>query len=232
MTNRDEMLAAIQRGLARHRGHLERLSNGTSRTPPAFVHPRAEDVVGQFERELALLEVRTHAVESTTGALTALAAVLTREDARSVLAWSDHEIGLEGVEALLASRGIDRRVPDRDRMRFQPDALQALALAEVGITGIDVAIAESGTLVLATGSGRSRLGSLLAPVHVAIVRESQIVRGLGDAMGRLRERYGDTLFRDRSNVTFITGPSRTADIELTLTLGVHGPRSIDVILLR
>ena len=111
-------------------------------------------------------------------------------------------------------------------------AIGEQAAAPVGITGVDAAIAESGTLVLAGGAGRGRLASLLAPIHVAIVRESQIVRGLGEALARLRSLYGDTMLNDRSNVTFITGPSRTADIELTLTLGVHGPREVHVVIVR
>ncbi|NJM07312.1 LUD domain-containing protein, partial [Candidatus Gracilibacteria bacterium] len=85
-------------------------------------------------------------------------------------------------------------------------------------------------LLLRHGPGRPRIASLLAPVHIAVVRPTQLVRGLGAALATLRERYGDALFRDTSNLTLITGPSRTADIEMTLTLGIHGPRELHVVL--
>jgi len=232
MTGRDTILAAIRQGLARHGEHLERLASATSRVAPGFVHPRAEHPVRQFEQELTALDVRTHAADSMAAALAVVETVLIREGARSVLAWNEEEVGLDGLEAMLRARGISRRGQGQEARNSRAGAPGELAGADVGITGVDVAIAESGTLVVATGPGRSRLASLLAPVHIAVVRESQVVRGLGEALGRLRDRYGDTLFRDRSNVTFITGPSRTADIELTLTLGVHGPRLVDVVILR
>ena len=77
----------------------------------------------------------------------------------------------------------------------------------------------------------ARLASLLAPVHIAVLRRAQIVRGLGEALAQLQEWHGSNIFADSSNLTLITGPSRTGDIEQTLTLGVHGPREIHVVLI-
>jgi len=85
--------------------------------------------------------------------------------------------------------------------------------------------------VLRSGNGRGRLASLIAPVHIAVLRRAQIVRGLGTALALLAEQHGRDLFVDSSNLTLISGPSRTGDIELTLTLGVHGPREIHVVLI-
>jgi L-lactate dehydrogenase complex protein LldG len=109
--------------------------------------------------------------------------------------------------------------------------LQPVARPPVFFPGADAGIAESGTLVLRSGAGRGRLASLLAPVHIAVLRSAQIVRGLGAALALLQSRYGPDVFADSSNLTLITGPSRTGDIELTLTLGVHGPREIHVVLI-
>jgi L-lactate dehydrogenase complex protein LldG len=92
-------------------------------------------------------------------------------------------------------------------------------------------IAESGTLVLRSRPGRGRLASLLAPTHIAVLRRAQLVRGLGAALAQLREQHGPDIFADSSNLTLITGPSRTGDIEQTLALGVHGPSEIHVILI-
>lgn len=109
--------------------------------------------------------------------------------------------------------------------------LQALDPVPVCISGANIGIAESATLVVRGGAGRGRLASLLAPVHIAVLRVPQLVRGLGEALAAVKERYGPDVFADSSSLTLISGPSRTADIELTLTLGVHGPREIHVVLI-
>ena len=98
---------------------------------------------------------------------------------------------------------------------------------DVGVTMAQAAIAETGTLVLESERERHRLVSLLPPVHVAIVRAHDICLTIGDALKQLR---GDDKCLSRA-ITFITGPSRTADIELTLTVGVHGPKELFVIIL-
>ena len=96
------------------------------------------------------------------------------------------------------------------------------AKADIGITGADFAIADTGTLVLLSGPEKPRLTSLLPPVHVSILKKETIVPDIHRLFSMLGERYGD--YEDLcSCISFITGPSRTADIELNLTLGVHGP---------
>ena len=99
---------------------------------------------------------------------------------------------------------------------------------DVGITTAQAAIAETGTLVLESERERHRLVSLLPPVHIAVVRSDAICLTIGDALKRLRGREKQEMSRA---ITFITGPSRTADIELTLTVGVHGPKELYVIIL-
>jgi L-lactate dehydrogenase complex protein LldG len=99
---------------------------------------------------------------------------------------------------------------------------------DVGITMAQAAIAETGTLVLEAETERHRLVSLLPPVHIAIVYARNIVLTIGDALSQLR---GDESKQMSRAITFITGPSRTADIELTLTVGVHGPKELHVIVI-
>src|SRR6185369_8758092 len=98
---------------------------------------------------------------------------------------------------------------------------------DVGVTMAQAAIAETGTLVLESEKERHRLVSLLPPVHVAIVRSDDICLTMGEALKQLRGRQEEM----SRAITFITGPSRTADIELTLTVGVHGPKELYVIIL-
>lgn len=220
MNARDAMLETIRRGLEQSRGELAAVAASAPHGAPPFVHPAADDLVAQFVVELERLDARPHRCPTGEATLDALRQILVEEHASEVLAWPEADVGLPGLDRLLETMGVARREGPRG-----PGAipLQEMAAAAVGITGVDVAIAESGTLVLAGGSGRGRLASLLAPVHVAIVHEAQLVRGLGEAIARLRARDGSALFERRSTLTCITGPSRTADIELTLTLGVHGP---------
>lgn len=92
--------------------------------------------------------------------------------------------------------------------------------ATVGVTWAEVAIAETGSLVVCAGPNRSRLASLTPPVHIALIKNDAIVPHLEDAMV--------TFAQDRTAV-IITGPSRTADIEGVLVRGVHGPGELIVV---
>ena len=91
----------------------------------------------------------------------------------------------------------------------------------VGLTGAAAAIAETGTLAIPAGPGKSNFPSLTTELHLVVLRMGDIHPGLVDVL-RLPE------LRTASSVALISGPSRTADIELTLTIGVHGPREVHV----
>ncbi len=104
--------------------------------------------------------------------------------------------------------------------------VQTRADATVGVTGCDGAIAQTGALVLGSRPGSPRSASLLPEVHVAVVRPEQLHEDLAAALAG----GGEALLRECSALNLVAGPSRTADIELTLTLGVHGPRRLVVVL--
>ncbi|HJZ72281.1 MAG TPA: lactate utilization protein [Vicinamibacterales bacterium] len=99
------------------------------------------------------------------------------------------------------------------------------ARADVGVTGCHGAIAETGSLALISGPGCSRTVSLLPPVHVALVRRADLVASMGDFFTTRADAMAQA-----ASCTFVTGPSRTADIELSLTIGVHGPGKVIIIL--
>jgi L-lactate dehydrogenase complex protein LldG len=96
----------------------------------------------------------------------------------------------------------------------------------VGITGAFCAIAETGTLMTLSGRDTPAAVSLLPETHVAVVRKSRIVRGMEEAWQLLREE----LVKPPRAVNFISGPSRTADIEQTVTIGAHGPYRVHIVL--
>lgn len=96
-----------------------------------------------------------------------------------------------------------------------------------GITGVRVALAETGSLVLCSDSHMSRGLSLIPPLHIAIVRPSDILPDMIDYWASLRGIPSSDL---PSNMVFITGPSKTADIEGELVTGVHGPEAVHILL--
>ncbi len=96
---------------------------------------------------------------------------------------------------------------------------------EVGITEVDYGIAETGTMVLGGGAGRPRSASLLPSIHLGLLPVSRILPSLKSFFHLNHSAFKSNTF------FFITGPSRTADIEQTLTLGVHGPRRVHILLL-
>ena len=104
-----------------------------------------------------------------------------------------------------------------------------IAESDIGITEVDYAIADTGTLVLLTNKNQPRTVSLLPPIHLAIVRPENLVRNINDLFVILKSKLQEGAHITNC-MTFITGPSRTADIELNLTLGVHGPKELYVVI--
>jgi L-lactate dehydrogenase complex protein LldF len=127
----------------------------------------------------------------------------------------------------LGERGIDRVCVDTFGKKFIPSipfTLKQDQTIRVGITGALAGIAETGSLVLVGGEGHPLTASLLPDIHIAILRISDLVPALSDVLGRPE-------IRTASSAVIITGPSRTADIEMTLSIGVHGPKELHVFLI-
>lgn len=99
----------------------------------------------------------------------------------------------------------------------------------MGIAYAELGLSETGTVMLWNGGGRGRLVSLLPPVFVAVISENTIIPRLTEAMAYVRGKMSEGL---PACINFITGPSRTGDIEADLAFGVHGPGKVYVILLQ
>jgi L-lactate dehydrogenase complex protein LldG len=184
----------------------------------------------RFRKELETLAGFTYVAESVDAAAAQVAQIAQRFNAARVLAWDAEAfstVGVPGLTERLAAHGVAcvaQHVPFRgDERRATLTDLDPIG---VGLTGADAGLAETGSLVLASGPGRGRLASLLAPVHVAVLRRDRILYSLPD----LFRRRPDLAAMPGSNLVCITGPSRTADIEQTLSRGVHGPREVHVVL--
>lgn len=135
------------------------------------------------------------------------------------------------VDAALAGAGVicwPAVYPDdaaRDAVR------RRIAESGIGITGADYAVAETGSVIVLPRRGVSRLVSVAPPVHIAIVRRQDIIGTLDDLFILRRLEYHTNGGDMGSYLNFITGPSRTADIEQTIVVGVHGPREVHLVLL-
>ncbi|TAJ86432.1 MAG: lactate utilization protein C [Reyranella sp.] len=101
---------------------------------------------------------------------------------------------------------------------------------QVSVTGAFAGIAETGTVVMASGPDHPVSLNLLPDTHVVVLREADIVGGYEDVWERLRARYGKS--RMPRTVNTITGPSRTGDIEQAMELGAHGPRRMHILVVR
>jgi L-lactate dehydrogenase complex protein LldG len=100
-----------------------------------------------------------------------------------------------------------------------------LAGCDVSITGCEYLVARTGSIVMSAAQQSGRTTSVYAPIHICIAYSNQLVYDIKDALQLLKDKYGNSL---PSQMTFATGPSRTADIEKTLVVGVHGPKEVYV----
>ena len=162
-------------------------------------------------------------VSSRTEAQRALSTEIQAWKAERLVSWSLDEFDAWGLSYLLPRTSC----ASFDAKTTTPSSFSRLcAKAHLGITTVDYGIVNTGTLAIATNARRPRAVSLLPAVHVALVRESQLVDRLGQAFTAYRQQGK----LGASNIHFITGPSRTSDIENDLSIGVHGPAVVSVIL--
>jgi L-lactate utilization protein LutC len=128
--------------------------------------------------------------------------------------------------------GLESGAVTSGTLRLRRQELRTLlAQADLGLSGVDAVIAETGMLALSTLPGQMRSVSLVPPVHVAVARTGQIMPSMADYLLHLRSTATDWQRQLTSCVSFITGPSRTGDIELKLTVGVHGPGELYLVLI-
>ncbi len=135
------------------------------------------------------------------------------------------------IDGPLGGMGIEVTVMSQDSGLSREELRQQSSIAGIGITGVDYAVAETGSVVVLPSRGLSRLVSLVPPVHVAIVRPQDVLESLEDVFTLRRLAYYQGGGDMGSYMNFITGPSRTADIEQTLVIGVHGPKEAHLVLL-
>ena len=206
MTSREAILARIRTSLGRIPGEAP------PPPPPVPLHPGSipvADRIATFSSRFEALAGKVYVVETPAEAGDCLRAIVA---ARSAIS-ANHPF--------LEACGVESGTGEPGRLR------EACATAGVGITSADYALAATGTLVMLAGPSNPRLVSLLPPAHVAILPVSSILSDMDELMLTIPDPA-----RLSSSMVFITGPSRTADIEQMLVRGVHGPGEIHAILVR
>lgn len=183
----------------------------------------------RFTLELTGLKGEVFPVDGDEGARAKVLELLEFHQAKSILAWDFSHIPVDGLESAIRAAGIEILQPDtHDEMRME--TLSASAEAQVGLTGADAAAATTATLIFTTAPGKGRIPTVLAPVHIAVITLNQLLPRIESWVAA--QRAQGMPLKDHANFCFISGPSRTGDIEMQLILGVHGPGQVQVVVKR
>jgi L-lactate dehydrogenase complex protein LldG len=217
-----EMLSAIRRQLvasapydAVRSEHAQHHSEQSS-VPTRSMKDDSTSLVERFRGALEAVVGRCVIVRNEREAADAISATIEERKASRV--------------ALSNSALVEAIVP---HLKSEATLVRSIAASElfdceIGVTGAQWGIAETGTLVLESERENHRLASLVPTAHIAILEAERIRATLAEVLEAISEGGRDALSR---TVTFITGPSRTSDIELTLAIGVHGPQDLYVIVI-
>lgn len=229
---------------------LDRLRQGLADPkipwPPADTPPLApgehmhvailrEDDAGPEQRFAAELD-KLHGTSDIAGSIVAarmftvqkIVAWLDDSGPRRVLAWPDLNSWIPGLEESLSDRDIEVVVPES---MTSPDTRADLQGIRVGITGVEAAFAATGSVLLKSAPGKSRTASLLPLNHIALIPDNRLLTNVETWLAHHAEDGSlEHAIRNSANLTLVSGPSKSADIESKLTLGVHGPKELHAVL--
>lgn len=213
-SSREKILGNIRTGLT------QTLLPDAMPERPALDFPKTDGDLSLFVAELQKLSAEVVRFGTLPEAVQNLMQLFRDRNWKRTLIW----------QSLLENNAQLKEALENAEIEAVTDAKKnELASIPVGITDIKAAIADTGTLVLQNISGQPSFVSLLPDVHIVLVRASEIYPNLQTFLEN-EENIGAVVSQS-NNFVFISGPSRTADIEQTLTLGVHGPREMIVMLL-
>jgi len=230
-SDQSQVLADIRRALGR-----------TATVQPTaldpFVEPLVandvEALVARFGAELNAVSGNVYRLTSGSGGFVEEVATgifdICRSHGVTKVALSGAPLLTEGdLRNQLSDRGLAVLMTVETEAAGHEQLVAQLAECGAGVTAVDYAIAETGTIVLSSDERNALLVSLLPTIHIAVLRPMQISAGLSEVISKLNtERVGQQ--QSCRSASFITGPSRTSDVELTLSIGVHGPKELHVII--
>lgn len=213
VTARDRILGrireALRAGPSHHAAPTGPVDFREAMPPGGISH---EESLALFARHAQQLRADFQCVE-TWGVLASIARTEGwRRVATHAGKLTDEAVGGLGLEVLHTDRGYDRT---------------QLESCDAGISECEVLVAQTGGVMVSAASSGGRGLSVLPPHHVVLATSAQLVPDLTAAFAHIRQRYGD---RPPSFISFITGPSRTGDIERILVLGAHGPKKLTILM--
>ena len=186
----------------------------------------SQTLINKFVEEANAVKAETHLASDDEVALQTIIQLLNDQTNNKYMSWDD---------SCLPIKNLEQRLDSADYLRYQSTVPRdttkrtrahiKLAEVSVGITGCNAALADTGSIVLESKPGQGRLSSLLPAIHIALLTTDQIY----PTMESYIKAQPEAGYRS-SNLIIVTGPSRTADITQTLTLGVHGPGTLHIII--
>lgn len=218
MNSREDILGRIRTRLERSQANAlsgrAALDNHLSARPQG-PRPKSDgDLLQRFREKAELSSSTVEIVAGSAGVPPAIARYLMEQKlAPRALCWPE----LTGLPWQAAGIAVEARAATGNDL--------------LGITGCCCAIAETGTLALCSGPATPAATSLLPETHIAIVPASRILPGMEEAWQLIRREQTTGRGLPRA-INFISGPSRTGDIELTIVLGVHGPYRVHIVIVR
>jgi len=234
LANRNEFLSSIRKALKKKDG--DDFSRAGRPLPPPLENVMpvipAGELLERFEEELRELGCNAHRASSLSILEGILRPIVDQAPACPVVLSRNSLLAHLQLAAMLEGWG--KRVSVwPSSAREQPESgtfRDECFAARVGITGADFALAETGSLVLTSFTEGSQLASLAPSIHVALYRRSQLRGSLDEVLQNLPVSCDPSLPSPARSVVFVTGTSRTADIEQILVRGVHGPGEVHAIL--
>ena len=198
--------------------NIRRSLRRTDRTPPSlrpaiYASRQPESRDSEIERFLSEIKKLSGVSQriSPNGISDALKALVPEQNIQKATVWDTSLLKKLDIAESLHSLGVELVSPNASKYE--------MALCDLGITEADYLLPETGTLVLRSSAEKPRAVSLLPRIHLAVVRPEMLRADMHQVFAEAKNSH---------YLLFITGPSRTADIELTVTLGVHGPKELFV----
>ncbi|MFC7785123.1 lactate utilization protein C [Rossellomorea sp. GCM10028870] len=216
--NRDSFLNNLASHLGRERkSHVDKPQWNHNPQWEVYKDYSQDQLVDVLKKQCQIIHTDVH--ETVASELSTLIPHLIRDyGGKTVVTWDDPRFAEFGLSDF-GDDGMDVRVWDRNGGE---ENLAYSATADIGITFSDATLAESGTVVLYSDDGKGRAVSLLPAVYIAIIPKSTIVPRMTQVARDIHNKI-ESGERVASCVNFISGPSNSADIEMNLIVGVHGP---------
>ena len=193
----------------------------------------SDELVETFQKECEALPATVYLLSSRDKAADVLSSIIKKTAAKKIIKWTSPIFRELAIDSLLEALEVEDCLEQSESGsgEFDKDEFrQSASRAEIGISGADNGLADTGTLVMRSVEGQDRITSLLPPTHIAILESDRILPGIDDLIAKLLLDLAENGRLD-SCLTLITGPSKTADIEMSLVHGVHGPRNLHVVIL-